>query len=261
MLKFTNDSGPQPRRFAKDSVRSRLWFVGACCLLSCSLLLVPGTILADETQGSSRAPEDQFKPLFDGKEFGDWTGNKDLFRIEEHAIVGGSMKQKIPHNEFLTLGQVFKDFELRLEAKLIGEGGNAGIQIRSRRTTKEEYNATEKGKHIPEHEMVGYQVDMGKAWKNIWWGKLYDESRRRKVLAGPEEKVLEDLVRWDDWNDYRILCEGPRIRIWLNGKMTVDYTEQDDKIAREGILGLQIHGGPPSEAWYRKIRIREISAR
>lgn len=208
------------------------------------------------------APESEFQSLFDGKQLNGWSGNEKIFRLEAGSIVGGSLDQKIPNNEFLTFGKEFADFELRLQAKLIGEGGNAGIQIRSRRASAEEIAATDKAKHIPKHEMVGYQVDMGKAWDKVWWGKLYDESRRRKVLAGPEDdSALEKLVNWNEWNDYRILCEGARIRIWLNGEMTVDYTEQDDSIARQGIIGLQIHGGPPSEAWYRNIRVREISAK
>ena len=209
---------------------------------------------------AEKAPESAFRALFDGKQLKGWSGNKEMFRVEDGAIVGGSMERKIPHNEFLTYEKKFQDFELRLQAKLLGEGGNAGIQIRSRRANQAEFTAQEKSKRIPKHEMVGYQVDMGKAWNKVWWGKLYDESRRRKVLAAPrEEALLEKLVQWNDWNDYRILCEGPRIRIWLNGKMTVDYTEKEAGIANTGILGLQIHGGPPSEAWYRKIRIREIS--
>ena len=211
---------------------------------------------------SNRASESEFQSIFDGKKLAGWSGNMDMFRMEDGAIVGGSMKHKIPRNEFLTFEKKYQDFELRLEAKLIGEGGNAGIQIRSRRATEEEIKSKEKGKHIPAHEMVGYQVDMGKAWKNIWWGKLYDESRRRKVLAAPEnEAALEKLVKWNDWNDYRILCEGPRIQIWLNGTQTVDYKETEANIADNGVIGLQIHGGPPSEAWYRNIRIRVISDR
>jgi len=226
------------------------------CLLC--LAAFPQTTFAKETESS--APESQFTALFDGKKFDGWSGNMDMFRIQDEAIVGGSMEKKVPNNEFLTFKEEFKNFELRLEAKLIGEGGNAGIQIRSRRANKEKIHSKQKHKHIPKHEMVGYQVDMGKAWKKVWWGKLYDESRRRKVLAGPnDDKSLEKLVKFDEWNDYRILCEGPRIRIWLNGTQTVDYTESEENIADSGLIGLQIHGGPPSEAWYRNIRIREIS--
>ena len=228
----------------------------------CLVVLIFLSQQATAKENESVAPENDFTALFDGKKFDGWSGNMDMFRIQDGAIVGGSMDKKVPNNEFLTFKEKFKNFELRLEAKLIGEGGNAGIQIRSRRATKEEIASKEKEKHIPKHEMVGYQVDMGKAWEKVWWGKLYDESRRRKVLAGPEdEKALEKLVKFDEWNDYRILCEGPRIRIWLNGTQTVDYTEKEEDIADSGIIGLQIHGGPPSEAWYRNIRIREISKR
>ena len=224
-----------------------------------SLLSVSMSVKAKDSD--AMAPESDFHSMFDGKKLGEWTGNPEMFRIEDESIVGGSMNKKVPHNEFITFKKEFANFELRLDAKLIGEGGNAGIQIRSRRPTAEEIASEEEGKHIPKHEMIGYQVDMGKAWDQVWWGKLYDESRRRKVIAAPEdEATLEKLVKWNEWNEYRILCEGPRIRVWLNGTKTVDYTEEEKGIAAKGIIGLQIHGGPPSEAWYRNIRIREITS-
>jgi hypothetical protein len=166
------------------------------------------------------------------------------FRIEDGAIVGGSLKQRVPRNEFLCTKQElgeFGDFELRLQFKLLGKGANAGVQIRSRR--------------IPDHhEMIGYQADLGDGW----WGCLYDESRRRKVLAGPPAQERDKVIKKDDWNDYVIRCEGPRIQLWVNGKKTVDYTEPDPKIPRTGIIGLQVHGGPPSEAWYKDIRVRQL---
>ncbi len=46
----------------------------------------------------------------------------------------------------------------------------------------------------------------------------------------------------------------------MNGYQTVDYTEQDDKIARRGIIGVQIHGGKPAEAWYKDVRIKELAS-
>ena len=207
--------------------------------------------------------EKGFTPLFDGETLKGWSGgNMKYFRVEDGAIVAGTMKEKIPNNEFLTHEKEFENFELRLEAKLVGDGGNAGIQIRSRRPTGEEIKSDDKKKRLPPHEMVGYQVDMGKAWDKVWWGKLYDESRRRKVLAGPEdEEKLAELVKWDDWNRYRIRVNGKRVNIWLNGTKTVSYVEEDRGIARKGLIGLQIHGGPPSEASYRNIRIKEIKKR
>jgi hypothetical protein len=193
--------------------------------------------------------EHGFTSLFDGKTLSGWEGDLRHFRVAEGAIVAGTLKEKIPRNEFLTTKEEYSDFELRLQARLIGESANAGIQIRSRR--------------IPDHhEMIGYQVDMGKAWDKVWWGKLYDESRRRKVLAGPEDDAaLERLVKLDDWNDYRVRCTGRRIQIWLNGTQTVDYEEPEEKIEQTGLIGLQIHGGPPSEAWYKEIRIKDLKQR
>lgn len=212
-----------------------------------------------EDASKAKPDADGFISLFDGKSLKGWTGNAKYFRVEKGAIVAGTMKEKVPNNEFLTFRNEFTDFELRLQCKLVGKGGNAGIQIRSRRPTKEELESEDKKKRLPPHEMVGYQVDMGKAWDKVWWGKLYDESRRRKVLAGPEdEKMLEKLTKFDDWNEYRIWVKGNQIKIWLNGKQTVDYTEKDKGIAKTGLIGLQIHGGPPSEASYKDIRVKEL---
>jgi hypothetical protein len=89
-----------------------------------------------------------------------------------------------------------------------------------------------------------------------WWGCLYDESRRRKVLAGPEQAERGKPVRSGQWNDYRILCQGKRIQLWINGTQTVDYTESDPAIVQRGLIAVQIHGGPPSEAWYKDLRIK-----
>jgi hypothetical protein len=129
--------------------------------------------------------------------------------------------------------------------KLLGEGDNAGIQVRSRR--------------VPDHhEVSGYQADVGGAFGGSVWGGLYDESRRNKMLVQPDQKLLEEIVKKDGWNEMRIRCEGPRIQIWLNGKQTVDYTEEEADIPRAGIIGLQIHGGPPAEAWYKDVQIRDL---
>ena len=66
------------------------------------------------------------------------------------------------------------------------------------------------------------------------------------------------MLKRDDWNKYRILCEGRHIQLWINDYKTVDYTEADEAIEQNGLIALQIHGGPPGEAHYRNIRIRRI---
>ncbi len=183
------------------------------------------------------------KRLFDGKSFKGWEGNLSLFRIEDGSVVGGNLKENIARNEFLCTTEEYGDFELRVKFKLLGdpEKANAGIQFRSRR--------------IPNHhEVIGYQADMGQNY----WGALYDESRRRKILSGPNLDELKKVLKLGDWNDYVIRAEGKRVRLSINGFQTVDYTEADDSVEQRGLICVQIHGGPPSEAWYKEITIEPI---
>lgn len=179
--------------------------------------------------------------IFDGESFEGWEGNLDRFRIEDGAIVGGTLEKPNPHNDFLATKKEYGDFELTLKVMIKGNG-NGGIQLRSNRIAD------------PPHEMSGYQADMG--W--TYWGALYDESRRNKVLAQPDKTLIDRILKKDDWNDYRIRCEGKHIRLWLNGELTVDYTEPEDGISQAGFIAVQIHGGAPSECWYKEIVIEEL---
>jgi len=199
------------------------------------------------TLGSICLAQDEpgFMPLFDGKSLAGWEGDAKIFRVEEGAIVAGSRTERIAHNEFLASKEEFGDFELRLQARLVGKGQNAGAQFRSQR--------------MPDHfEMIGYQCDMGTMRGQSIWGALYDESRRRKFLVEPPQEALKSTVKPEDWNDLVIRCEGPRVQMWVNGVQTVDYTEPDAAIPRTGRLGLQIHGGEPAEAAYKNIRIKKL---
>jgi HEAT repeat protein len=185
------------------------------------------------------------KPLFDGRTFNGWEGDtKKTFRIEQGAVVGGSLKKPVPHNDFLCTKASYKNFVLRVECKLLGPA-NGGIQIRSRR--------------VPNNfEVSGYQADMSSEPGGGFWGCLYDESRRGRILAKPNPAVIQKVLKPHEWNQYEIRCEGKRIRLWLNGAQTVDFTETEAGMWPEGIIGLQIHGGPPSEAWYRNVTIEEL---
>jgi hypothetical protein len=180
--------------------------------------------------------------LFDGRTFTGWEGDtKSTWRIQDGAIVGGSLSTQVPRNEFLTTTRSFGDFVLRVKFKLVGTEGfiNGGVQIRSQRVKE------------PPNEMSGYQADLG----DKYWGSLYDESRRNKTLVAPPPEVIKEILKPGDWNDYEIRAEGPRIRLSINGRQTVDYTETDAKIPRDGLIGLQVHGGGKVETWYKDITI------
>jgi hypothetical protein len=208
--------------------------------LSCLIALV---VSLPPLSAAGQAPPSTPVPLFDGKTFAGWEGNLTIFRIEDGAIVGGSLKQKIARNEFLCTTKEYGDFELRLKVKLVGgDDANAGVQFRTKR--------------IPNnHEVSGYQADMGAGW----WGGLYDESRRKKVLKGPDQQRMKQVIKAGDWNDYVIRAVGTRIQLSLNGVQTVDYVEQDPAIERRGIICPQIHAGAPAEAWYKDITIVDLS--
>ena len=188
----------------------------------------------------SALADDGFKPLSDGKTFTGWEGNKSVFRIEDGAFVGGSLKANVPRNEYLCTTKRYRDFEVRLKFKLLGKDVNGGVQFRSDRVPNS-------------NEMIGYQADMGQHY----WGCLYDE-RRHKLLTGPTVEEQQKLIHRNDWNDYVIRAEGRHVELWLNGHKTVDYTEPDTSVPQEGVFGLQIHQGIPAEAWYKDIVIREL---
>jgi hypothetical protein len=183
-------------------------------------------------------------PLFDGKSFAGWQGETaKTWRIENGEIVGGSLTEKIPNNEFLATEKSYENFDLRLKFKLsTTPKSNAGVQIRSERISE------------PAHEMIGYQADLGEKY----YGALYDESRRKKILAAPAPEVLAKALKPGEWNEYRIRAEGRRIQLWINGTQTVDYTETDETIVQKGRIALQIHGGPPAEVRYKDIVIEEL---
>ncbi|MFT4548394.1 MAG: hypothetical protein ACI9UA_000283 [Pseudoalteromonas tetraodonis] len=185
--------------------------------------------------------------LFDGKTLKGWKiqkGEEKWWRVEAGEIVGGSLDQKIPHNTFITTEKRYANFELNLKVKVEGsKNPNAGIQVRSER--------------VPEHhEMIGYQADVGPGW----WGKLYDESRRRKVIGDYVKPEVAKSVKQGEWNKYRIICRGKKIQLFINGVMTVDYTEPDGKIPLEGLIGLQTHGGSAFQVRYKDISIKELPA-
>ncbi|HRE84497.1 MAG TPA: DUF1080 domain-containing protein [Opitutaceae bacterium] len=210
-----------------------------CLRLMCAATVF-GSVLA--TLSLSAQP----RPLFDGKTLQGWEGDLHWWRVTDGAISGGSLTEKVPKNVFLATTESFQNFDLRLKIRIRGTEGfiNSGIQIRSVRVP----NST---------EMAGYQVDAGDGW----WGKLYDESRRKKVIAdSAQSAAVVASIKKDDWNDYRILAQGPRIQTWINGVPALDYHEAEQNIAQDGHIGLQVHSGGKALIEFKDLTIEPLPA-
>ena len=183
--------------------------------------------------------------LFDGLTFNGWEGDTlNTWRIEDNMIIGGSLIEIVPENNFLCTRRSYSNFILKFKIKLVGHDGfiNAGLQFRSVRATN------------PSNEMIGYQADWGKDY----WASLYDESRRNKTLASPDSAKVLTWIKQNDWNDYVILAKNNRIRLFINGHKSVDYLESDPSIPLSGLIGLQIHGGGKAEVYFKELYMKEL---
>ena len=191
--------------------------------------------LAMGVASSARAADDGFKPLFNGKDFTGWVLPADgsLFAAENGEIVGRT-KGDLKKNEFLVTDKPYGDFTLKAKYKFLS--GNSGIQIRSVRA--------ENGK------VSGPQADIGEGY----FGSLYEEGMRSKLLQVYPADKGKKLVRADDWNEMIVTAEGDHITITLNGVRTVDLV--DPVIAKSGVIALQVHVGKPMEVRFKDLMIK-----
>ncbi len=188
--------------------------------------------------------------LFDGKTLDGWDYDPKVWRVEDGMITGGSTTEKCKENVFICTKKSFQNFDLKLKIKCSGDPTtgliNSGIQIRSLRVPGTAH-------------MCGYQVDCGAGW----FGKIYDEFRRNKVVWAPppeQQAALDKAIDVFGWNEYHIRAEGPRIQTWINGVLCMDYTEQDPNIALDGFIGPQVHAGGIALVQMKDVMIEELPA-
>jgi hypothetical protein len=226
-------------------------------------LACAASLLAQRGPNIPPIVESGFTPIFDGKTLKGWEGDTNFWRVENGAIVGQTEKDKQPkQNTFLIWrGGSPADFELRLEYKLTGF--NSGIQIRS--------------VELPDIKfaMKGYQADID--GEQRFTGQIYEE-RGRGFLAlrgqfnwiGPggkpalvsslgDSEQLKAFIKGDDWNQLHIIARGNTIIQMLNGHVTSMIID-DDTAGRklEGLIGIQVHLGPPMKMEVRNIRLKKL---
>lgn len=183
--------------------------------------------------------QSEWKPLWNGRDLSDFIVDTASCWSARDGVITGR-HDGLKYNDFLRTRQHYDNFELKLEFRLKNGEGNTGIQFRS--------------EPVPDsHEVSGYQADIGQQY----WGALYDESRRKKVLAMPPPAALAGLDK-SGWNQYAVRAEGNFISLYLNGVRTVHYIETEPGLLRRGFIALQVHSGPPIQVEFCEIVIREL---
>jgi len=215
--------------------------------------------------------ETDMKPLFNGKDLTGWDGDPQFWSVKDGVIHGETTKEKpAKGNTFLVLKEgTYTNFELRLSYRCTASN-NSGIQYRSKPL----------GETAPQKwQMKGYQHELRNENKmpNVP-GFIYDEkgTRGRICLAGEKavwkkgdkkKTVLENLVdqeafkktmKVDDWNDIIIIANGNTIKHYLNGTLTLDFTDEHENALKEGTFAIQLHAGAAMWTEVKNVRIKEL---
>lgn len=226
--------------------------------------------------------EKGFVTIFDGKTLNNWEGDTTYWSVSDGSLVGQITPETIlKTNSFIVWkGGTTEDFELKTEFR-ITEQGNSGINYRSEALAD-----------IP-HALRGYQADID--GRNNYTGQNYEE-RGRTTLAYRGEQVivngrsnaqeagslradvknnawtlrevtaslgsrdsLKTLIKTNDWNTCHIVAKGNRLQHFINGVLMSDVTDNDEANRKlGGLLGVQVHVGPPMKVEYRNIRLKQL---
>jgi len=230
---FTN--GPETQAYRK-ALRLTLDFVGQ--------------------QSTGKQDEKKFIALFDGKTLDGWEvrGGKASYKVEDGAIVGTTAEGS--PNTFLCTKKEYGDFELMFEVKCDKEL-NSGVQIRSHAYEKDTTLPGEK-RPRPAGTVYGYQCEIAPGTATS--GNFWDEARRKKWLDDFSKKPeAQKAFKDGEWNQYRIVAQGDRIRSWVNGVACADFRDKEDT---RGFIGLQVHsvkpGTGPYQVRWKNLKLREL---
>jgi regulator of RNase E activity RraA len=211
---------------------------------------------------ASGRQKDEWISLFDGKSLDGWSVHSGFakYRVEDGVIVGSTVKGS--PNTFLCTDREYGDFILEFEV-LLDPRLNSGVQIRSK-IAKEEMvfifagrDGKQRMRKIPADRVYGYQVEI--ASEEIGSsGRIYDEARRAFMFTSTKTNPdAGKAFKNGKWNKYRVVCEGDRIRTWINDILCADIR---DSMTGRGIIGLQVHSvradSPTYEVRWRNIRIK-----
>lgn len=254
------------------SVRTFLLAAAAAALILPAWSLQPPAGAPKPRPGGPRGPrvaqpDDNagFVPIFDGKTLQNWEGEPGFWRAEDGVLIGETTaEQKLKQNTFIIWrGGTTADFEFKAEFKLT-ESANSGVQYRSTALP-------DVGKFV----LKGYQADMD--GRVNFTGMLYEERGRGfvaprgqfirmteggvpKMIGSPgDTESLKAVIKVGDWNQIHIIARGPTIIHVINGRVMAACIDEDTKgRTMEGLLGLQLHVGPPMKIEYRNILLKKL---
>ena len=214
-------------------------------LLLSSFLLVLTNCNQEEPPAVVSPPVDEWTALFDGKTTEGWNNPYDWGNIE---IREGELHLTGDKKFFLVTNQTYSDFIFEGDILLPEGNANSGFMFRA---------------HVEPNKVYGYQAEVDGSDRN-WAGGLYDEGRRKWFISPKRgEKESEDAFRKragdaferNDWNTYRITCQGDQLTIEVNGVVT---TEVKDDMDASGIIGIQHHGEKGQTYRFRNLKIKEL---
>ena len=205
-----------------------------------------------------------YDTIFDGKTLNGWEGDPKYWRVENGALVGEVTPETLlKANTFIIWrGGVTKDFELKVEYRITANG-NSGINYRS--------------VEVPglKFAMRGYQADID--GRNRYTGQNYEERGRTfnamrgqitHIPPGKKAEVigslgdiaaLEAFIKKDDWNEVHLIARGNTLIHIFNGHvMSVVIDDDPDGRRFDGLLGVQVHVGPPMKIEYRNFRLKRL---
>jgi hypothetical protein len=219
--------------------------------------------------------EEGFVSIFNGEDLTGWEGDTRLWSVKDGAIHGETTAENpAKGNTFCVWrGGTLKDFILKIKFRI--ENGNSGIQYRS--------------KEFAEFRISGYQAEVennpgkvgflyheaGRGWLvNVGDAMVIDAEGNKNVVgkvSDVEALKQAGYYKPQDWNEYTIVAQGNYLRHYLNGYPTMSLidgdrvTDPDDPndrkgAAREGLLALQIHAGPPMVVEFKNIRVKHLTA-
>ena len=210
--------------------------------------------------------EPGFEAIFNGRTLEGWEGNPKYWRVENGALVGEVTPETLLKSNTFILwrGGTPPDFELKVDYRISAEG-NSGINYRS---------VVVPDAVTPENKFAlrGYQADID--GRNQYTGQNYEEKGRlflalrgqmTRVVDGRKPILLasfgdpQDLAAFitSDWNSYHLIARGNVLTHLLNGHL-MSVVIDDDTTHRtgEGLIGVQVHVGPPMKVEYRNFRLK-----